>query len=109
MMLNWKSDPMNLKRLKEYEELVGVLEDIKEDDNQISVTVSGMTLEYPKLSDEGQILRNNIHTEDVGRRTGIMQTDVVEKSIVIRWSDEHENDGPTKFWEWYVTTYVDYD
>ena len=96
---------VNFNRLEEYEELVGFLESIKVTDDNVSVTISGYYLEYSNLSDEAEFLSATISEDDIGKRIGLMATDIPEKPLVIRWPKEPRDEEPSKFWDWYMETY----
>lgn len=96
---------MKFQRLEPYEELIGFLNSYEVSQDNVIVTISGYYLQYAQLSNEAEFLVENICETDIGKRIGIMATDIPERSLVIRWPKEPRDKEPSTFWVWYLDTY----
>ena len=94
---------MNRHHLLPFEQLEGILMEVKLDENLMTAVISGYTLIYCRSSPEARDIVENLTIERMGQRVGIIN---IEDKLRFRWPDENpEPKGPSEFWKWYCKTY----
>ena len=89
-----KDDGCMIINLKVWEELIGVIGAIVEEDPFISIQLGNFELIFSSDSLEGRILKAKRKKIDHGDKIGILRTDIAEKPIIIRMIEMRRRDSP---------------
>jgi len=71
-------------KLKPYEEIVGALEHIDREGNEITIIINGLKLVFPAGSVEAESVGIILPDEWVGHRIGLLRTDNLCKPLCAR-------------------------
>jgi hypothetical protein len=93
---------MRYNRLEEWEEIYGTFQNISFNQNVVEARIAGYLLRYPRRTPEGEFLVRRLRKQWIGRKVGILNTDL---EFRIRWPDPKEESFETSpFLEWYYMT-----
>ncbi len=94
---------MNRHHLQPFEQLEGILMEVRLDENLVTAIISGYPLIYCRSSQDARDIVENLTIERMGQRVGIIN---IEDKLRFRWPDENPvQEGPSPFWKWYCKTY----
>ena len=94
---------MNRHHLKPFEQIEGILMEVKLDENLVTAVISGFPLIYCRTSPEARDIVENLTFDRMGQRVGIIN---IEGRLGFRWPEENpQSEEPSEFWKWYIKTY----